>query len=104
MEANPENETNDMQQKKKKLIQQTNGRSRTEVKNEPQEKGEKRVRLGTTDSRWETWGKNNSWNHRQYIRLPAHKVPRRSEQVSHEKDMFRVKYGAEISPTFRREH
>lgn len=42
--------------------------------------------------------------HRQHIRLPAHKVPRRSEQVSHEKDMFRVKYGAEISPTFRREH
>lgn len=41
---------------------------------------------------------------RQYIRLPAHKVPRRSEQVSHEKDMFRFKYGAEISPTFRREH
>lgn len=36
--------------------------------------------------------------------LPAHKVPRRSEQVSHEKDMFRLKYRTEIPPSFRREH
>lgn len=28
---------------------------------------------------------------------PAHKVPRRSEQVSHEKDMFRFRYGADFS-------
>lgn len=86
-----------------KLIQQTNA---------PQEKkrggwGGERVRLGTTDSRWEREGGKKQQlqiRHRQHIRLPAHKVPRRSEQVSHEKDMFRVKYGAEISPTFRREH
>lgn len=32
-----------------------------------------------------------------YSGSPAHKVPRRSEQVSHEKDMFRFRYGADFS-------
>lgn len=32
-----------------------------------------------------------------YSGSPAHKVPRRSEQVSHEKDMFRFRYRADFS-------
>lgn len=90
-----------------KLIQQTNARSRVNAKNAPQERGEKTASASGRPTRGGSErGKKQQLQirHQQYIRLPAHKVPRRSEQVSHEKDMFRVKYGAEISPTFRREH